>query len=339
MSNKSPFANPYFYKSLEGIPLNEEKFHNNSMKHEEKHTTNNISGSFYKKPVGLILTEVGRGTFSYIDKTKKTNKPKFKNENLLTDVQKEYLKNVETQDDVCNAIIAFSGNTTPGDSCYINEMSTDTFHTMLGFLQPRELCGINSVNTLFKTMVLSIGRSIFNYFCEGRVAYFAYNNVWNLGFIMCSNIKECSFHVYIKGDVCIGYKNIISHHTLNKSVVCPNNDKKQYNHEFDGIHNICHCGYRPGYPCGRHSSPFPPSSCNILFPCTSIKLDESMLGNVLNISNLPLNAKHKSVAYSREIEQPANIFGTVPYNSIVNQTDQNNMSSIELLRAHIYNIH
>jgi hypothetical protein len=161
---------------------------------------------------------------------------------------------------------------------------------------------------MFKTMVFDISEYIVDYFCEGRVTYFAYNNIWLLGFIICSDTENGIFHAHLSNGKSVRYKNIISHHTLKNSVVCPNDDAKTTCYEFDGIHSICHCGYRPGFPCGRYSSPFPPSSCNILQTSTVVKLNEDMVGSVLDISKLTLHAKHKMVAYNGELNHESNIF-------------------------------
>lgn len=211
------------------------------------------------------------------------------------------------EEKLSNLLITFKTRTLPSKPCYITNLPSDLFLSMLAFLNPWDLYNITSINKHFKKEICKVSNIINEYYSIGRVLNFAYNNTWNIGIILCDSQHNHEYHVllYSYKVISISKSDIAKFSCCNIYRVPPLKCFKDYVSTY-----FCYDPHEvnsKGYKIGTFSSKSVPHyTCNILADDIRIAFKENMLGRLYDISKLPLHKNHKLAWIKTNIDSKHN---------------------------------
>jgi hypothetical protein len=204
-------------------------------------------------------------------------------------------------------------DSTIGGSCYFNRLPDDVMLVILSFNTPRELRCIQSVCNRLTHISYPIITQSLQFFCKGRVAYFAYGSYWTLGVILCIiNIVDPDtyeihngYHVcimdgddiYITQDEIVQYSFIGLIKDMPQSVPLPINRYDNYTPYGANPHSLCTHGY---YTKDHTSTTTAPSSCIVLRDGYKPPITHNLVGQVVSIDSFPRHMLHLQVSIERE---------------------------------------
>ena len=233
-----------------------------------------------------------------------------------------------------------------GDPCYLIMMPNDILYHILSFINPRELRCMRGVShQLIQTSyILSTHDAII--FRQGFVAYFAYNNAWHLGVVLCvidtinpeTYVAHAGVHVYIVDGVVTYFTNndLAQYSYIGSQTSLPSTVPTPINHETyetpygNDPHKVCpgHGDYT--YSCGNIYAFTPPSTCLILHHNFIPNIQHEMVGRVVDTNNFRLHDFHLQKSLAREAIYGVSFEGRGSYNN-------NSNTLIDIVKNHIFN--
>jgi hypothetical protein len=201
----------------------------------------------------------------------------------------------------------------PNTPCYLFQIPNELLLNIIDYITPRNICNTSGVCNLFNDIYISKHNDIMNYFTIGRVMYFALNENWVTGIIICiidtinhkTFEQHNGFHVYTLGGNVTYYTNndIIKYSRLDlpkflgESPANPIITNKHAPY-LNFPHQLCQHGIYTSQ-CNGDKQSTAPSTCNVLLHGFTPPIHDA-IGEILDIETFPRHPMHLQEAYRLE---------------------------------------
>lgn len=201
----------------------------------------------------------------------------------------------------------------PNTPCYLFNIPNELLLNIIDYITPRNICNISGVCNLFNDIRILKYNDIMKYFTIGRVMYFAINEKWVNGIIICiidtinheTFEKHNGFHVYTLDGNVIYYTNnniikysrldlpeFLSDSSINPIII---NKHAPY---LNFPHQLCQHGVYTSQ-CNSYIQSTAPSTCNVLLAGFTPPIHDA-IGKILDIETFPRHPMHLQKAYHLE---------------------------------------
>jgi hypothetical protein len=202
--------------------------------------------------------------------------------------------------------------TLPASPCRITQLPDTLFELAISYQSPRDLRALRGVSHMFNQVSIGFEQASLLFYCKGRLAWFAVNDKWVLGVVICyvdivdpnTYVISKGIHVYTSNGITVYFANseLAKYSNFRQQYnapVCPAHITRTTNDCPDGNtpHNICQCGHWLS-ECALGNGTTAPSSCDVV--TEDIYLNPQLVGCVIYMGSLTRHTHHQRVSLERE---------------------------------------